>query len=121
MLLLGQDYQEGAGVQEYYKIYETYEMYKMYEMYEMYESTLSQPVFPLIPPTHNGSAVQKRIWSPSIVSTYDGLTYDRANSFALQATMLWGTHGRAIVNNAQPVINNTSAKMTGVVDDLCGR
>ena len=55
------------------------------------------------------------------VSTHDGLTYDRANSSALQATTLRATHERAIVNDAQPVINDTSAKMTSVVDDLCGR
>ena len=102
----------------------------MYEMYEMYESTLSQPVFPLIPLTHNGSAAQKYFRSPLLASTYDGLTYDRANSSTLQATTVCGAYGRVVVSyqwyeynddlsERLPVINNTNAKMTCVVDNLC--
>ena len=72
---------------------------------------------------------QKRFRSPLTVSTYD-----RVNSSALQATTSRGAHGRVVVNDAKsvindmtnlseglPVINDTSAKMTCVVDDLCGR
>ena len=50
-------------------------------------------------------------------STY--LSYDSSNSLALQAMTARGAHGQVVVN-AQSVINDTSAKMTCVVDDLCG-
>ena len=63
-----------------------------------------------------------------MASTYNGLTYDRVNSSALQATATCDVYGRVVVNNAKsvinnktnlserlPVINNTSAKMTYVV------
>ena len=50
-----------------------------------------------------------------MVSTHDGLTYDRANSSALQATAARGAHGRVVVNDAKSVINDTNAKMTCVV------
>ena len=62
---------------------------------------------------------------------HDGLTYlsyDSANSSALQATTIRAGHGRVVVNDAKsvindktklserlPVINDTSAKMTYVV------
>ena len=79
-------------------------------MYEMYESLSSDTL------THNSLVAQKRFRSPPTVPTYD-----RVNSSALQAMAAQGTHGRVIVNDAKPVINNMSAKMTGVVDDLCGQ
>ena len=60
--------------------------------------------------------VQKRFRSPPMVSTYD-----RVNSSALQAMTLQGTHEKAIVNNAQQVINNMNTKITSVVHDLYGR
>ena len=63
-----------------------------------------------------------------MVSTHDGLTYDRANSSAFQATTARGAHGQVVVNDAKsiindminqseglPVINDISAKMTCVV------
>ena len=107
-------------------------MYEIYEMYKMYKSILSQSVSPLIPLTHDGSAVQKRFWSPPIASIHDGLTYNKVNSSALQATTARGTYGWVVASYQQyeynddlskglPVINDTSAKMTCVVDDLCGR
>ena len=91
------------------------------------------------------AAAQKRFRSPPTVSTHNGLTYDRTNSSALQATTSRGAHGRVVVNDTTdlnkrlpvindttnlseglPVINDTSAKMTYVVavsikclDNLC--
>ena len=103
-----QDTTRKGRVYEMYEMYEMYEIYEMYEMYEMYEITLSQPVSPLIPSTHDGSAAQKRFRSPG--STYP--SYDSANSSALQATAARGTHGRVIVNDAQPVIDDTSTMTT---------
>ena len=63
-----------------------------------------------------------------MASTHNGLTYDRDNSSALQATAARGAHGQVVVNDAKsvindttnlseelPVINDTSAKMTYVV------
>ena len=63
-----------------------------------------------------------------MVSTHDGLTYDRANSSALQATTARGAHGRVVVNDAKsvindmtnlseglPIINDTSAKITCMI------
>ena len=58
--------------------------------------TLSRPVSPLIPSTH------------------DGLTYDRTNSSALQATTSRGAHGRVVVNDAQSVINDTTDLSKGL-------
>ena len=76
-----------------YEMYEMYEIYEMYEMYKMYRSILSRPVSPLILLTHDGTAAQKRFRLPPTVSTHDGLTYDRANSSALQATTSHNAHG----------------------------
>ena len=68
-----------------------------------------------------------------MVSIHDGLTYDRANSSALQATAARGAYGQVVINNAKSVINDTNIKMTCVVvlsinalmtcvvNDLCGR
>ena len=38
------------------------------------------------------AAAQKHFQSPLMVSTHNGLTYDRANSSALQATTSRGAH-----------------------------
>ena len=75
--------------------------------------------------------------APPLPTTYDGSSYpsyNSANSSALEATTVWGTHGRVIVNDVRPVlddtsimseevpvINNTSAKLIGVVVDLCSQ
>ena len=72
-------------------------------------------VSPLIPSTHDSLVAQKHFRSPPMVSTHDGLTYDRAISSALQATTACDAHGQVFVNNAKSAINNTSAKMTCVV------
>ena len=82
----------------------------------------------LISLTYNSLVVQKRFRLPPMVSTHDGLTYDRVNASALQATTAHGPHGQVVVNDAKsvinnmtnlseelPVINNTNAKMTCVV------
>ena len=66
------------------------------------------------------------IRAPPPPTAHDGLTYDRANSFALQAMTACGAYRRVVVSYQQyeyndnlseglPVINNTSAKMTYVV------
>ena len=46
------------------------------------------------------------LWSPLMVSTYEGLTYGRANSSALQVIAICGMHGRVVVNDAKSVIND---------------
>ena len=85
-------------------------------------------VSPLIPSIYNSLVAQKYFRSPPMISIQDGLTYDRVNSSALQATAARDAHGQVIVNDAKsvindktnlserlPVINDTSAKMTCVV------
>ena len=70
----------------------------------------------------------KVLWSPLTVSTHKSLTYDRANSSALQATAACSTYGQVVINDTKlvindttnlseelPVINDTSAKMTCMV------
>ena len=68
---------------------------------------------------------QKRFWSPPMASTHDGLTYDKANSFALQATTTHGVYGRVVASYQQyeynndlseglPIINDTSTMTTWV-------
>ena len=70
----------------------------------------------------------KALWLPLKVSTHESLTYNRANSSALQATAVCNVYRRLIVNDAKsviidttnlseglPVINAMSAKMTCVV------
>ena len=58
--------------------------------------------------------------SPLTVSKHKSLTYDRANSSALQATATCGTQGQVIVNDTTdwserlPVINDTSTMTTWV-------
>ena len=85
--------------------------------------------------------MQKCFRSPPTVSTHDGLIYDRANSLspskldpsklchvsttssALQATAARAAHGRVIVNDTQPVINDTTDLSEGLLvinDDLRG-
>ena len=60
-------------------------------------------MFPLIPSTHDSLVAQKRFWSPLTVSTDD-----RVNSSALQAMGARGMHGQVIVNDAKPIIDDTS-------------
>ena len=99
------------GIQEHYYVQERYKSLTsdVTTPNSLTQPNLTLPSFtmkaPLPPTTHNGSIY---------------LSYNSANSSAFQATVAWGTHGKAIVNDAQPVINNTNAKITGVVDDLCG-
>ena len=49
---------------------------------------------------------QKRFRSPPTLS--DGLTYNRTNFSALQATTSRSAHGQVVVNDVQSVINNTT-------------
>ena len=64
--------------------------------------------------THNSSAAQKGFRSPPMASTYDGLTYDRVNSSAHQATAARGVHGRVVVNDAKSVITDMTNLSKGL-------
>ena len=61
----------------------------------------------------DGSSAEA-LWSSLTVSTYKGLTYDKANSSAFQAIAAHGAHGRVFVNDAKSVINNTTNLSEGL-------
>ena len=60
-----------------------------------------------------------------MVSIHDGMTYDRANSSALQAMAARGAHGRIVINDTSAkmtcvIVLSINALMTCVVAGLCG-
>ena len=81
------------------------------------QSLLWYPIFPLRPSTHDGPAAQKHFQSSPIVSTHDGLTYDRVNFSTFQATVARGAHGQVVANYWQYKYNDNLSEELLVIED----